>query len=209
MNFTPTPMLNTGDRYGRLTVRLFVTRNPQRYECDCLCGRVVIVPKRDLRSGNTRSRDCLQSDETVARSYRHGLSSTSTYSSWLAMIRRCYDPTYERYEEWGGRGIAVCERWRGPSGAMNFYTDMGERPAGCSLERINNNGNYEPSNCKWATRSEQQSNKRNNRLVTFNEQTRTLTEWESVLGFKRNVLFYRLDHGWDVERALTTPSRAL
>ena len=122
---------------------------------------------------------------------------TPEYRSWRHMIQRCAShPAYQ------GRGITVCERWRTYA---NFLADMGPRPSlDHSLDRVDNDGNYEPSNCRWASAKEQQRNTRSNRLLTFNGQTKCLMDWALSLGVKFNTLHERLRRGWSVERTLTT-----
>lgn len=151
----------TGQRFGRLTVFKFYEINNDRcatWECSCDCGAKVIVNGTHLRNGNTRSCGCLQSDISASRLLVHGMKGTREYNSWRSMMKRCNNPNDKAYNHYGGRGISVCERWRK---FENFYADMGGRPDGYSLDRINNNGNYEPSNCQWSTQKEQANNRRN------------------------------------------------
>ena len=137
--------------------------------------------------------------------YKHGHAGTKsrTYLSWRAMTARCTnekDPAYLRY---GGRGIKVCDRWREFD---NFLADMGERPEGKSLDRWpDNNGNYEPSNCRWATRQEQQYNRRDNVLVTIDGETKCLTEWCRKYGISTRAVLDRREKGWSIERSITAP----
>jgi len=121
------------------------------------------------------------------------------------MRQRCYNKSDEKFPIYGGRGIVVSERWKD---FQNFLDDMGERPSSHhSLDRIDTNGNYEPGNCRWATQTEQQRNRRNNRLITYNGQTKCVREWEDFLGFHVGTLQARLLHGWTVEDAFTRPIR--
>ena len=125
---------------------------------------------------------------------------------YRGMINRCYDPKDRNFKNYGYRGIGVCDRWRLSFEA--FCADMGERPEPqhlYSIERIDNNGNYSPDNCKWATKAEQALNKRSNLRLTFNGQTLTLSQWTKLLNFKASTLHNRLKLGWSIERALTTP----
>jgi AraC-like DNA-binding protein len=128
-------------------------------------------------------------------------SRTSIYRSWAGMISRCSNPKDKDYADYGGRGIRVCPRWK--ESFANFGDDMGPKPNGMSLDRRDNNGNYEPANCRWATRSMQMNNTRRNRHITFNRETLTLTEWARRRGVHPGTLYNRLQHGWEVERALT------
>ena len=130
---------------------------------------------------------------------------TPEYVVWAGIIQRCTDPGCGSYQRYGGRGITVCDRWR--NSFENFLADMGPRPGlEYSIDRINNGGNYEPGNCRWATREEQRSNTRRNRVIEWNGVRRTLAQWERSLGMRRGTLQARLDqHHWSLERALTTP----
>jgi hypothetical protein len=134
-----------------------------------------------------------------------GLNTTREYHTWQAMKDRCLNPNNSGFQGYGGRGIIVCERWR--QSFENFLSDMGSCPVGLTLERKNNNGNYEPGNCKWATRKEQSSNTRWNRQITFNGQTKTLSQWSRLLGISCEGLYLRLKRGWTVERALCSKPR--
>lgn len=135
----------------------------------------------------------------------HGSTQMPEYLVWRSMHARCYNPATKSYKHYGARGIKVCDRWRI---FENFSADMGHRPEGYSIERIDNNGDYEPSNCRWATRIEQCSNRRYNRLLTFKGVTKTLSQWARDIGVKRTTLRQRLFLGWSVDRALTETLRA-
>lgn len=140
--------------------------------------------------------------------WRHGGISTRTYVIWRGMKSRCLNPNVEAYAIYGGRGITVCERW--VEKFQNFLADMGHAPDGMSLDRINNNGNYEPGNCRWATRTEQNRNSSHNHLVTAFGETKCVSEWRNDPRFKasRGSFQWRLKRGWDPELAMTTPSMA-
>ena len=126
------------------------------------------------------------------------------YCSWYNMIQRCTNRNNTHYDRYGGRGITVCDRWRH---YPFFLEDMGSKPSDKhTIERINNDGNYEPGNCRWATRAEQSRNTAQNRMVTYLGETLTLTEWAERLGVQQKVLAHRLDRGWPLERALTKPA---
>jgi len=127
---------------------------------------------------------------------------TRTYVSWMAMRARCNNKNDPRFSDYGGRGITVCARWN--YSFLNFLSDMGERPNGKSLDRINNNGNYEPENCRWATRQEQQRNLRNNRYFIFRGRRLLTQEIAEQTGVPSELLWNRLARGWSAERAVTT-----
>jgi hypothetical protein len=156
----------TGQKFGRLTVIIAVgSRNGRRlWQCRCECGRKLIVTGSNLRTGNSNSCGCFHRDRATERgraSKTHGHwtngQASPTYRSWLAMHARCKHPNMNGFEFYGGRGIKVCIRWKR---FENFLADMGERPDGQSLDRIDSDGNYEPSNCRWATAIEQRHNQR-------------------------------------------------
>jgi hypothetical protein len=129
------------------------------------------------------------------------------YQVWAALKYRCLNPNSSKWKNYGGRGITVCKRWI--DSFENFLEDMGERPEGSSLERINVDGNYEPGNCRWATQKEQQNNKRNNKKLTYKGKTQTIAEWSRELQISKVTLRERILRGWSVERTLSTPLRSL
>lgn len=151
----------TGQRFERLVcvAPLKSTSTGMVWECLCDCGNIKNVVRGNLLSGAVGSCGCLREEKNKGNSYGliHGKSGSYTYTSWEAMNQRCNNPNYEGYKDYGGRGIKICERW---SKFENFLWDMGERPEGKSLDRINVNGNYEKSNCKWSTPLEQTLNRR-------------------------------------------------
>jgi len=130
------------------------------------------------------------------------MDGTPEHKAWVGMRKRCYSPENPSYQHYGGRGITVCEQWQK---FKNFFADMGRRPgAGYSLERVDVNGNYEPSNCKWATIAEQNRNRRDNWIIEYDGRRQTLSLWAAEMGIGRATIAWRLKNGWDVERALKT-----
>lgn len=187
-----TPNL-TGRLFGRLTVDAFAGYQNRRasWTVTCICGNSITVLAQSLRSGATRSCGCLFTDiRTEQKNGKHCNSRVSaTYRSWNGMKQRCLNPNNDRYKDYGGRGIRVCERWLI---YQNFVSDMGERPNGTSIERRDNNGNYEPDNCYWATPAEQYANRRNSHYIEFNGIRMTLTQWARRLNIHPNTLTKRL-----------------
>ena len=135
----------------------------------------------------------------------HGLSRTPEYRSWAEMKQRCFNPNHKQYSDYGGRGITVCDRWLN---FKNFLADMGSRPSPKhSLDRINNDGDYCPDNCRWATKAEQVNNRRSNRFITIGCVTLNVTQWTKEMSFGRTIIQARLDRGWSELKAVTTPIR--
>lgn len=151
----------TGMTFGRLTAVSRVGSSTSGYalwECVCECGTVKVVASAQLRSGRTRSCGCLVRDAVSEARTVHGMSHSVEYQAWSAMRSRCLNPNHSNYPDYGGRGITVCDRWR--DSFVAFYEDVGRRPPGHSLDRIDNDGNYEPGNVRWATAQEQAMNRR-------------------------------------------------
>lgn len=199
-----------GKRFGRLVVECNAEsiRTPngtmiRRVECRCDCGVVRVYRLPMLRNGKTKSCGCLSRDVKSARMTRHGLSTSPEYTIWVGMKRRCADLSNENY---GGRGIRVCARWRGSFAA--FLEDMGPRPSPeHSIDRYpNKDGDYEPGNCRWATSKEQARNTRANQIVTRNGESLCISEWAERYGISAPMLTSRLNSGMDFEAAVSTPS---
>ena len=190
-----------GVKIGRLTVVKWLGGGGN-WECKCECGAVRIVKGTYLASGNTKSCGCLQRDSVRKRQTTHGMYGTPEYRSWTNMLNRCYYTPLPMYPLYGGRGIRVCDSWHDFS---NFYTDMGDRPKGHTLDRIDSDGNYEPGNCRWATALEQGRNRRGTRSIEFAGKKMVLTEWCLMLGVPYDLVKSRLRRGYTFVEAVTTP----
>ena len=195
----------TGKRFGRLTVigkgdRL---RKSLRWNCFCDCGNSIMVPTEALNIGKSKSCGCLKVDVCKARMTTHGHAVNGkpdrVYRIWNAMIRRCYEPLFINFEDYGGRGITVCDTWR--ASLSQFITDMGQPPSEThSIDRIDVNGNYEPSNCRWATPKEQGRNKRNNVIITHDGVTQCASAWAEQIGVCHSTIQARYKSGWPIDK---------
>jgi hypothetical protein len=175
----------TGKRFGRLVVlALHAEKSRFGWVCRCDCGGERIVRGSDLIRGMSKSCNCLRKEMFAKRSTKHGLCRSRAYQSWKGMKARCFNPRDRAYPDYGGRGITVCERWLI---FENFYADMGERPPGMSLDRINNDGNYEPGNCRWATVAEQLANRRPRRHSKRRRKRSSLAALQSYVAAMRGV----------------------
>lgn len=204
-----------GRTYGRLTAvsvancGYSLTRK-RSYLCSCTCGGSITTSGTSLRNGNTKSCGCVAREKTVARCTKHGHATRSgslpEYEAWNMTKQRCENPNQRDYKRYGARGITVCDRWRC---FESFLADMGRRPPGYTLERRDNNLGYEPSNCVWATRKSQSSNRYNTVRVTCWGQTKTVPEWAEYTGVKASTLRARLGRlGYSPEVALSKPVKA-
>ena len=204
----------TGQKFGRLTCIKDAGRSSRKqvlWLCKCDCGKLVIVKSNSLLTGNTKSCGCLAREILIKRNTVHSLSKgkdgkvTRLYRIWRRMKQRCYDKNCSDYKRYGGRGIKVCDEWLD---YRNFYdwAMSNNYKNNLTIERINNDGDYEPDNCKWIPPEAQARNKRSNRYITFRGVTKTLAEWSRILGMEHSLLRYRLDK-WGTEKAFTTPAR--
>lgn len=202
-----------GQKFDRLLViDEYVKNQRTRLICICDCGsrrdvaRWDVVRKDDRR---TRSCGCYHREAAAQAKTTHGRSACgvktrgSTYISWAAMVMRCTNSKFTQYKDYGGRGIMVCERWRS---FENFLEDMGERPEKHTLDRIDNNKNYSPENCRWATAREQKLNSSATRFITINGETLALIDWCDRIGASKSTISARINKlGWSPEKAILTP----
>lgn len=202
-----------GNKYGRLTVieRASVGKSGAvKWKCKCDCGNIVIVNGSFLRNGHTSSCSCLQKDIAARtakkmgmENKRHGMSQARVHNIWRGMKQRCEDHNAEDWPRYGGRGITVCDEWRDNFEAFRDWAMVNGYRDDLSIDRIDNDGNYCPENCRWATDEEQNNNRRNSRMVTFNGKTMSLKQWANETGIPRGTIAARLRTGWTVERAMT------
>lgn len=205
--------IKVGDVYGRLTVVERAAENAPnrktRWRCICECGNEVTVISTSLthKTNPTTSCGCYNRERTSEAKTTHGMRHIREYGIWYDMKRRCTDNRRRAYKDYGGRGISYDPSWED---FAVFIADMGRCPTpDGTLDRINNDGNYEKDNCHWTTMLVQGRNKRNNHLLTHNGETHCISEWADIIGVSRKTLKDRVGKlGWDVERALTTATNA-
>jgi hypothetical protein len=195
-----------GKRFTRLLVISAVEPYvaTHRWLCLCDCEKLVAVISSNLLRGTTTSCGCLGKELVSQRSATHRMTKTRTYVSWVAMIRRCTNPKNDNFANYGGRGIKVSERWMS---FENFFADMGERPEGKTIERNDVNGNYEKSNCRWATSLEQVANTTKTRMLDAFGRRMPLAAWSREYGISRQLIDQRIKDGWTVARAIATPPK--
>lgn len=204
----------TGQKFGKLTV---IERSPDHiqtsgkhitmWRCRCECGKEINTYTQTLRNGEAKSCGCLRRNIIE----KHGMSNTKLFRIWSGIKSRCYNLNNKKYQDYGARKIIMCPSWLDKdNGFNNFYNDVsklshfGEQ--GYSINRIDNNGNYEPSNVEWSTYIEQNNNRRNNRFIEYNGEIHTIAEWARKTGIKANALRIRIDRlRWDIQQAFTTP----
>lgn len=200
-----------GQRFGRLVAIEPIGRDKQGYviwRCKCDCGNEKNVSTKCLGRG-TASCGCLARELSTERLTKHGKRYTRLYGVYDGMIDRCNKPNAHEYENYGGRGIKVCDEWMDFD---NFYKwamengyDESAKHGKCTLDRIDVNGNYEPSNCRFVSMKTQQRNRRNNVLITYNGETHCMSEWAEIAGLKYVTFCHRIKAGWSMEDAMNKP----
>lgn len=206
----------TGKRYGKLTVLEYSHTDPKSrksyWKCKCDCGSTKVICASNLRSGNTSSCGCGEDEnrevlmkEFYNEHFRHGQSYTRIHRTWAHMKERCENPKSKDYALYGGRGISVCEEWSKPGGFDAFFKwamDNGYNDE-LTIDRKDPNGNYEPSNCRWETPEKQANNRRTNRSITIDGETKTLAEWCKEYGKNYSAVYWRIESGMSPKEALT------
>jgi len=181
----------TGQRFERLVAIEYI--KDKKWRCLCDCGAVTFVVAHQLRSGRSGSCGCLRAESMRQTKRKHGMSNTPEWRTYYRMIDRCTNPRSARYLRYGGRGIVVCQRWM--ESFENFYADMGHRPEGLSIERVDVNGNYEPGNCVWASQRAQSRNTSRTIRVSFQGKEQCLADWASETGTPYGTLYDRHARG--------------
>jgi len=194
-----------GRRFGRLVVlgKEGYRNKNLCYLCRCDCGEEKIINGYSLLKGDTRSCGCLHIETNKKLSITHGATDTKEYIVWESMRARCRNQNRQDFKNYGGRGIKVCDRWL--NSFEDFIEDMGFCPEGLTIERIDNDGNYSPENCRWGTRKEQALNRRSNRVLVYRGISKTVSEWAEMLNVERGAIVHRLGRGWSIEDALEKP----
>lgn len=206
----------TGQKFGRLTVVQRVENDKKGaacWLCKCDCGNEKVVQASQLKSGMTKSCGCLLREVSGARFFVHGLKHTRLYDVWSSIKARCFNLKNEHYKDYGGRGIKMCDEWKNDFKVFynwsiaNGYNETAKKYE-CTIDRIDNNKDYAPDNCRWVTQKEQCNNKRNNHLITYNNETHTVMQWAEIIGIEYRILLNRINkYGWSIERAFITPVR--
>ena len=202
-----------GQKFGRLTVIDFAepyvwkNKNFSQFKCMCDCGNEIVIRASKLKNGHTKSCGCFHKEQLSKRNKKHGLSDSTEYKTWSHIRDRCYNKNNKDYRYYGGRGIKACDRWLGEKGFENFLADMGKKPSPKhSIDRIDNNRDYTPENCRWATLLEQANNKNWNVFLTYNNKTQTIAQWARELNVHVELLYGRKKLGWDDIDILTIKS---
>lgn len=196
----------TGQKFGRLTVikRVENTKNKDTlWLCKCDCGGETITRITNLKNGNTKSCGCLNKEHLLKSITKHGLHNEKLYNTWKCIRQRCNNKNNPSYKNYGGRGITICNEWNDFKNFYDWALNNGYKE-NLTIDRINNNKGYSPENCRWADKTTQSNNKRNNRNYTYNNETHTMGEWAKILNVNYWALRSRLDRGWDIKKALET-----
>jgi hypothetical protein len=194
----------SGQTFGRLTAICPIERNNlgrALWLCVCDCGTEAKVITANLTAGVTKSCGCIRLEGNARK---HGCYETPEHNSWAQMHKRCKAKRGTHKRLYVDRGISICKRW---VLFENFHADMGERPKGMTLDRIDNDGDYTPENCRWATARQQANNRINNKKITFCSKTMNLSQWARRYGISPETISCRIKRGWPVEKALTEPVR--
>lgn len=175
------------------------------WECKCDCGNLTQVLTSNLKCGRTKSCGCLRISKLVSRSTTHNQRHTKLYEVWKTMKQRCFNPNCDSYKNYGARGITIYSDWKDNFNSFYEWSISNGYQDGLTIDRIDFNGNYEPSNCRWVDRLTQANNTRTNVFIEFNNEVHTIAEWSRIYNIKQSVLSDRLRRGWSIEKSLTSP----
>lgn len=199
-----------GERFGRYTVLAFDHKDKYKnnyFLCKCDCGKERIVRLTNLQTGEIKSCGCYKIDGTRERLEKHGMSDSRLYREWACIKARCKEECNSRWKDYGGRGIIVCDEWDGSFEKFRDWALNNGYDDGLTIDRIDVNGDYTPSNCRWITNKEQQRNRRNNKTVVYKGECQTLIELCEKYDANYHLVESRLLRGWDIEKAVETPKR--
>lgn len=201
-----------GKRFGKLTVLEYAGKDKHRcklFRCVCDCGKETITRKSRIIDGTVKSCGCMSSDVWSKMTYKHGYARHGEYNRlyaiWSHMIDRCHNPKNPSYRNYGKRGITVCDEWKNDVNSFMEWANKNGYSDNLSIDRIDNNKGYSPDNCRWADRETQGNNKRNNIVLEYHGERKTITQWSKIIGISRGTLAGRYYSGWSVEKILTEP----
>lgn len=209
----------TNKKFGRLTVANIRNKNKNNeiiWLCKCECGNTLWVKSKNLtRSARpTRSCGCIKKELNKTRGIKHNKRHTRLYGIWAGIKRRCYNPQEKMYKYYGGRGIKVCDEWLNDFEKFNEWAfangyDENAKRGECTIDRINVDGDYEPSNCRWISMKAQNLNKGTNRVIELNGENKCLSEWLQITGVSSTSFYRRLNNGWSEQKALSIPTKKI
>ena len=197
-----------GRKFGYLTVIEEAGKNKHKqilWKCKCKCGKEVIATGNSLKRCETKSCGCYSAEKTKERMTIDHRSGTRLYKIYYCMLQRCYNENYPQYKDWGGRGITVCDEWKNDFTVFREWAMKNGYKDGLSIDRIDVDRNYEPSNCRWATTKEQAINKRNTVRIEYNGEIHTILEWSEIFCIPVPTIRTRLYRGWNEQEAISTP----
>lgn len=194
----------TGQKFGRLTAikEIGKIKGVIKWLCQCECGTLKELRVAVLRNGTVRSCGCLNKDKVIERNTTHNMTYHTLFNVWKGMIDRCTNPKCSSYKRYGKIGISVCDRWAGDKGIHNFVKDMGERPEGTSLDRIDNTQGYSPENCRWAFPKQQSNNRKDNIFIEYQGKSKTISQWANDNNILYSTFYTRLSRGWKIEEVI-------
>ena len=199
-----------GQKFGKLTVIEYAGKakdGHSLWKCQCDCGNFCTVCSNNLKSGGTKSCKCYRNKFKSLNAKHNYIEHKRLYKIWCSIKTRCYNNKSRAFNYYGGRGIRICDEWLNSFDIFKNWALSNGYKSNLTIDRINNNCNYEPSNCRWVDRYTQANNKRTNVFITYKNESKTLANWAKELGISPSVLWYRLHKSWDIEKVIKTPLR--